>query len=89
MRGKGGGIGMVVLLVVLAVVLLLAAKAWKSATPTLSQLPGGENLGPVSDHGHSEALEALPGNSLPNLEQMQKATSEYSDLVQETLEESD
>lgn len=71
---------MVVLLVVLAVVLLLAARSWKSVTPALSQLPGGDNLGPV---------EALPATGLPNLEEMQQATSEYSDLVQETLKESD
>ncbi len=80
---------MVILLVVLVVVLLLAAKSWKSVTPTLSQLPGGESLGPVSDHGQTDAVEALPATGLPNLEEMQQATSEHSDLVQETLKESD
>ncbi len=80
---------MVVLLVVLAVVLLLAAKSWKSVTPTLAQLPGAEGAGPVSDHGQTDAAGALRETGLPNLQQMQQATSEYSDLVQETLKESD
>ena len=71
---------MVVLLVVLAVVLLLTAKSWNSVTPTLSQLPGTEGGG---------AEEALQETGLPNLNQMQQATSEYSELVQETLKESD
>jgi hypothetical protein len=80
---------MVVLLVVLAVVLLLTAKSWKSVTPPLAQIPGKEVAGPVSDHGQTEAEEALGKTGLPNLQQMQQATSEYSDLVQETLKESD
>ncbi len=80
---------MVVLLVVLAVVLLLAARSWKAVTPTLSHLPGGENLGPVSEHDRTDAEEADPDTGLPNLEEMQQATSEHSDLVQETLKESD
>ena len=89
MRGKGSGVGMVVLLVVLAVVLLLAAKSWKSVTPVVSQLPGAEGAAPLSDHGQPEAVEALRDTGLPNLRDMQQATSEYSDLVQETLQESD
>ena len=80
---------MVVLLVVLAVVLLLAAKSWKSVTPTLARLPGNEGAAPVSDHGQTDAAEALEETGLPNLNQMQQATSEYSELVQETLKESD
>ena len=80
---------MVVLLVVLAVVLLLAARSWKSVTPTLAQLPGAEGAGAVSDHGQTDAAESLRETGLPNLNQMQQATTEYSDLVQETLQESD
>ena len=80
---------MVVLLVVLAIVLLLAARSWRSVTPTLSRLPGAEGTGQVSDHGQIEAAEAVRESGLPDLNQMQQATSEYSDLVQETLKESD
>jgi hypothetical protein len=80
---------MVVLLVVLAVVLLLAAKSWKSVTPTLAQLPGSEGAGEVPAHGQPDAVRAVGETGLPNLQQMQQSTSEYSDLVQETLKESD
>ncbi len=80
---------MVVLLVVLAIVLLLTARSWKSVTPTLAQLPGAEGSGPISDHGQTGAAEAVRESGLPDLQQMQQTTSEYSDLVQETLKESD
>lgn len=80
---------MVILLVVLAVVLLLAARSWKAVTPTLAQLPGTGGAGAVSDHGQTDAADALRETGLPDLNQMQQATAEYSDLVQETLKESD
>lgn len=80
---------MVVLLVVLAVVLLLVAKNWESVAPTVSQLPAAGGSPPVSDHGQTEAAEAIRETGLPDLNQMRQATSEYSEQVQEALRESD
>ena len=87
MRLKGGGIGFVVVLIALAIVLMLTAKSWNAAAPTLATLPGAESAGPVSDHGQTEAVEALRTTplGLQNLNEMQQSTDEHADQVQEIM----
>ena len=59
MAKKGSGIGFVMLLVVLAAVLVLVARAWETFGPTATALPGADSERKVSDHGQPEAADAL------------------------------
>lgn len=84
---KGGGFGMVVLVVVMAIVLLLVAKQWKSVAPTAMQLDdSGTPMVVPETHGEDEAGEALQRGGLPDLNQMRQATGQHAEQVQETLE---
>ncbi|GEM_PF-5890051 len=82
---KSGGIGFVIVLIALAIVLLLAAKSWNASAPALQTLPGIEGAGPISDHGRTEAAEALRETGLPDLREMQQNTDAHSKQVQEAL----
>jgi hypothetical protein len=91
MKLKGGGIGFVIVLIAVVIVLLLTAKSWNAAAPTLATLPGAEGAGPVSDHGQTEAVEALRENSLglQGLKGMQQSTDEHTDQVQEIMSQAE
>jgi hypothetical protein len=91
MKLKGGGLGFVIVIIALAIVLLLTAKSWNAAAPTLAALPGAEGAGPVSDHGQTDAVEALRENSLgiQGLQGMQQSTDEHVDEVQEIMSQAD
>ncbi len=78
MRGKGSGFGFVMLVIVLAVVLFLVARSWRQAAPAAMQ---------VSDHGETEAAEALESGDLPDLEEARKRTDARAAEIQETLEQ--
>jgi len=85
---KGGGLGLVVLVVVLAIVLLLVAKQWKAVAPTAMQLDdGGTPMVVPKTHGEDAAGEALQRGGLPDLNQMRQATGEHAQQVQETMAE--
>ena len=85
---KGGGFGMVMLVVVLAIVLLLVARQWKAVAPTAIQVQqdGSVTVTP-NDHGQTEAGAAIKSGTLPDLNDMRQATGEYSQQVQDAMAE--
>jgi hypothetical protein len=87
MRKMGGGFGLVMLVVVMAVVLLLVAKQWKAVAPTALQLDDGTPMVVPETHGEDAAGDALQRGGLPDLNQMRQATGQHVQQVQETLEE--
>jgi hypothetical protein len=86
MRKQGSGFGFVILVVVLAVVLLLVARAWRSVAPTAAQIQGGDAPIAVEDHGEEEAGEAQRSGDLPDLNEMRDETDAHAQAVQEALE---
>lgn len=84
---KGGGIGMVMLVIVMAVVLLLVAKSWKSMAPTAAQLPADGPTAPIETHGEEQAGEALGSGNLPNLNEMRSETGAHAEELRQALAE--
>ena len=78
---------MILLVVVLAIVLLMAAKQWRSVAPTVMQLEGDTPMIVPDTHGETGAGEALQRGELPGLNQMRQATDSHAEQVQETLAE--
>lgn len=78
---------MVILAVVAVVVLLLAARAWKSVAPTASQITEPGTGAPVPTHGQEDAAQEVRGGNMPDLNEMRNSTSEHSDQLQEALEQ--
>ncbi len=89
MSRQGGGFGFVMLLVVLAVVLLIAAKAWKSAAPTALEVATPVGDVTISDHGASEAAGQVRPGGLPGLSDMRRETGTHTQQVEETLQQID
>ncbi len=87
MRKMGGGFGMLMLVIVLAIVLLLAARNWQAVAPTAAQVADPGNAATVEDHGQTEAGEAIRSGRLPDLNEMRQSTAAHSDRVQTALEE--
>jgi len=86
MAKKSSGIGFVMLVVVLAVVLLLAARQWRSVAPTALQVSDPDLSAVADDHGEAGAGEALRSGQLPDLRDMKQQTGEHADQLQEALE---
>jgi hypothetical protein len=84
---KGGGFGMLMLVVVLAIVLLLVARHWKAVAPTAVQVHEYPSAAPVDAHGEDEAGAALQSGTLPDLNDMRQATDAHAQQVQDALEE--
>jgi hypothetical protein len=80
---------MIVLLVVLAVVLVLVARAWKSVAPTALDVSGVAPAGAVPDHGQPQATEALRKGDLPRMDEARQRTDEHGARVQEALQVSE
>lgn len=83
---KGGGFGLVVLVIVMAVVLLLVARSWKSVAPTATQLPDGPSA-PLETNGEDQAGEALSSGNLPDLNEMRSETDAHAERLQQALSE--
>lgn len=66
------------LVIVLAVVLLLVARSWRRVAPAAMQ---------VSDHGQTEAAEALESGDLPDLDEAKKRTDARTAEIREILEQ--
>ena len=84
---KGGGFGLVVLVIVMAVVLLLVAKSWKSVAPTATQLDPEGPAAPLETHGEDEAGEALQSGNLPDLNEMRSETDAHAERLEQALSE--
>ena len=76
---------MILLVVVLAVVLLLVAKSWKTVAPTALDVRDAQS-GPIDDHGQKEAGEAVRKGDLPRLKETQENTDAHAARVQEALD---
>jgi len=79
---------MIVLLVALVIVLLLVARSWKSVAPEAMQVsnPDGSSVSvQASDHGETEAGEAVRSGDLPDLNETKKQTDAHAQQVQEAL----
>ncbi len=79
------GIGTILLLVVLAVVMLLVAKSWKTIAPTALDTQDALQSGPLHDHGQGEAGDAIRKGDLPGLRETQENTDAHAAQVQEAL----
>ena len=84
---KGRGFSFLLLLIAMAVALLLAAKAWRTVTPTASQIVNPGSGDAVADHGDEKAGEAVRSGTLPDLNDMKQRTNTHTQNVQEALEE--
>lgn len=89
MKKPGGGFGFVMMAVVLAVVLLLATRAWKAVMPTaaLALRPGA--AGQIDDHGQKGAGDAIRSGNLPNLRQMGQNTDQHIDQIKDAAKGQD
>jgi hypothetical protein len=85
MAKRGSGFGMVMLVVVLAVVLLLAARSWRSLAPAAMQVSDPELGSKVDDHGQAGAGAAVRSGQLPDLNDMRQQTDAHSQDVQDAL----
>lgn len=81
----GRGVGILLMVVVAAVVLWLTARAWRTVTPAATQLAHPARRPPLSDHGQTEAAQALRSGELPDLDEMRRRTDGHQDEVQEAL----
>jgi hypothetical protein len=90
MAKKGGGFGLIMLVIVMAVVLLLVAKTWKNVAPTVVDLDRANSMvGPLDSHGENDAAEEVRSGDLPRLSQMEQRTEEHAAEVGNALEQID
>ena len=87
---RGGAIGLIVLLVALVIVMMLVARSWESVAPEVIQIT--DTKGPdvnvrFSDHGESQARDALGREDLPGLGEMQQRTDAHAQQVEDALAE--
>jgi hypothetical protein len=86
MAKKPSGFGMVVLVIVLAIVLILVVRQWRSVAPTAMQISDPDYSAIADDHGETGASEALRSGGLPDLKDMRQGTAAHADRLQEALE---
>ncbi len=87
MKRQGGGFGFVMLLVVVAIVMLLVARSWKSVAPDAIEVATPAGPAAISDHGEREAAAEARSGLLPNLQDMRRETGNHAQEVQDTLQE--
>lgn len=75
------------LVVVLAVVLILVARSWKSVAPEAIDVTNANADIPFDDHGQTDAADALRDSNMPGLREMQSQTDEHSRRLQDALSE--
>ena len=86
MSQRVSGIGVLLLLVVVAIVLLMTAKAWESMAPAALDVTSRES------EGRQEMLQEAvgeDGSHLPDLHEMQQSTQEHADQIQEAIDQID
>jgi predicted lipid-binding transport protein (Tim44 family) len=87
MRRQGSGFGLVMLVVVLAVVLFLATRAFKSTLPTAQAL--GKPSSAADDAaatGTSSSGEAIRPSRLPDLKDLKQRTDAHAAQVRDAVE---
>lgn len=85
MRRQGGGFGVVMLLVVVAIVLWLTARAWKNLAPTAAEIRN-----PTAS-SHEAAKAGVPPSDnpplRPSLRDMKQNTSAHTEGVEDALKQ--
>jgi len=89
MKKSGSGLGYVILVVALAIVLLLSARAWNAILPVAKQALGPGSAGAVPDHGQSGAGDAIRSGKLPDLKQMNQNTDQHLQQIKDTAKGQD
>lgn len=89
-----GSFGTVVLLVVMAIVLLLVARSWRSVAPSALAVKAatevrGPTDTPARDRGPSAPGPAVPSGQLPDLNDMRRSTADHATQVREALEQAE
>jgi hypothetical protein len=74
------------LVIVMAIVLLLVARNWRSVAPTAMQVNEPDRSATVDDHGETGAGEAIRSGRLPDLNDMRQQTRTHAQQLQENLE---
>jgi hypothetical protein len=84
-RSAGGGFGTVMLVIVMAIVLILAARNWMAVAPVAAEIdPGGGD-----GRGQAEAGAALRNGQLPGLDDMRDATGDHAARLDDALDSID
>jgi len=84
MARRGGGFGLVMLVVVMAIVLLLVARSWRSVAPTAAEVAPSATAVPTPAADLAPELGALP-----RLSDMQRETDAHAADVEKALSEID
>ncbi len=87
MRRVSGGFGVVLLAIVVAVVLLLAARAWNAVTPNAADLR--EVAAPVPADVRDAASSSTRDGSLPRLDDVRQRTGAHAEDVANALAQAD
>jgi hypothetical protein len=78
---------MVALVIVMAVVLMLVAKSWKTLAPVALDTHDALNSGPVNDHGQTEAAEEIRSGRLPRLRETKQEADQHNATIEKALSE--
>ena len=76
---------MVMLLIVMAVVLMLVANAWKTMAPAALDTHDALNSGPLATHGQTEAAQEIRKGALPGIRETQQETDRHTAEVEEAM----
>jgi hypothetical protein len=83
------GIGLILLLVVMAIVMMLTARAWKEVTPTAIEVTNPQPATP-NPSSKEERPEVIQGSGpLPNLQEMKQNTRQHTRQVEDLQEQID
>jgi len=75
------------LLVVVAIVMLLVARSWKSVAPTAIEVSTPAGTVAVPSHGDGEAAAAATSGALPDLSDARRETGAHAQQLQDALQE--
>ena len=87
MRKLSGGFGLVMLVIVVAIVLLLTARAWNAVAPTAADLR--DAAAPVPADVRDAATTATRDGSLPRLDDVRQRTGAHAEDVANALAQAD
>ena len=87
MRRISGGFGVVLLAIVVAVVLLLAARAWNAVAPTAADVRDAS--APVPADVRDAASSATRDGSLPRLDDVRQRTGAHAEEIANALAQTD
>ena len=86
---KTSSFGMVMLVIVMAVVLVMVANAWRSTAPAILDTQNVLDSNPAAAHGEAGAARQVRDGSLPRLSDAQRTTDAHAAQVQEALQATD